>query len=233
MRHAVRQQALAGWAADQLRDDLEADQAPARAHRSGVQRPARPAADQGADGPRGRAQEARVQPRRRPRHAAPAGCDLRDRPERRGDRRQRGGPPRHPDRRGGRHELQSAPGRVRDPGQRRRDPLLRADRQHARRGDPDLGDRLSAGRGGQAQARGGRAQEARGGAAQEARGGRGQAGCRGRREGRGGSRREGSGREACGRAGTRRSAGRRAAAAEPAPAEAAPAASGAAEGGAK
>ena len=60
-----------------------------------------------------------------------------------------------------------------------------------------------------------------------------EAGCRGRREGRGGSRREGGGREACGRAGTRRSAGRRAAGAEPAPAEAAPAASGAAEGGAK
>ena len=35
-------------------------------------RPARPAADQGADVDGGRAREARVQPRRRPRHEAPA-----------------------------------------------------------------------------------------------------------------------------------------------------------------
>ena len=107
-----------------------------------TERPARAAADEGADGPRGRAPQARVQPRRRSRHAAPAGRDLRDRPERRGDRRQRGDQARNPDRRARRHQLQPAPGRVRDPRQRRRDPLLRADRRHARRGDPDLRHRL-------------------------------------------------------------------------------------------
>ena len=47
---ALRQPALAGRAADQLQHDLGADQAPARAHGAAVGRPARAAADEGADG---------------------------------------------------------------------------------------------------------------------------------------------------------------------------------------
>ena len=93
-----------------------------------------------------------------------------------------------------RHQLRPAPDRVRHPRQRRRDPLLRADRRHARRRDPDLRHRLPAGRGGPPQARGGRTPQARGGAAQEARGGRGAQGRRG--GGQGGGRHAAGGRQA-------------------------------------
>ena len=77
------------------------------------------------------------------------------------------------------------PGRLRDPRQRRRDPLLRADHPHARRGDRGLrlglarGGGAAAGRGGGAAPQGGRgAQAPRGG-------GEGQAGSRGEGQGRG------------------------------------------------
>ena len=66
------------------------------------------------------------QPRRRGRHAAPAGRDVRGRPEDRGDRRARGRAPEDPDHRARGHELRPGPDQLRDPGQRRRDPLLQA-----------------------------------------------------------------------------------------------------------
>ena len=79
----------------------------------------------------GRPRQAAGQPRRRQEHAAPAGRDVRDRPQDRGDRRARGPAPAHPDHRPGRHQLRPRRDRLRDPRQRRRDPLLRAD--HRRR----------------------------------------------------------------------------------------------------
>ena len=128
--HAVRQPALARRAADQLPHDVGADRAPPRADRPARGGPARPAADQGADGARGRAGEARVQPRRRARDEAPAAGGADHRPEDRGDRGARGRAAADPDHRPGR--LQRRPGADRLPGprQRRLDPLLRA-------GDPD------------------------------------------------------------------------------------------------
>ena len=90
LRHALREPALAGRAADELPDDLEAHQAPARAARVDRERQHGPAA--GARAHRGdqRARQARDEPRRRGRHAAPARRDVRGRPEDRGDRRARG-----------------------------------------------------------------------------------------------------------------------------------------------
>ena len=96
--------------------------------------------------------------------------------------------------------------RVRDPGQRRRDPLVRPDRAHARRGDPHLRDRLPGGRGGPSQARGGGTPQARGRAEAQARRGGGPQG-RGGRGGRGGRlarRGRGQGRERGSRQGRRR-----------------------------
>ena len=58
---------------------------------------------------------------------------LRGRPQAGGARRPRGAPLQHPDHRARRHELRSRRGRLRHPGQRRRDPLLRADRPRDRR----------------------------------------------------------------------------------------------------
>ena len=55
--------------------------------------------------------------------------------EDRGDRRARGHAPEDPDHRARRHELRPRPGRLRDPRQRRRDPLLQGhDRGDRRRG---------------------------------------------------------------------------------------------------
>ena len=102
--HAVRQPALARRAADQLPHDVGADRPPARADRAAGRGPARPAADQGADGARGRAREARVQPRRRSRDEAPAAGGADHRPEDRGDRGARGRAPANPDHRPGRLE---------------------------------------------------------------------------------------------------------------------------------
>ena len=110
-RHALREPALARRPADELRDDLEADRSPARADEPQGERPARPAADQGADVDGGRAQEARVQPRRRPRHEAAAAGRLHRRPEDRGDRGARGPAPRDPDDRPGRLQRRPGPGR--------------------------------------------------------------------------------------------------------------------------
>ena len=72
----------------------------------------------------GRPREAAGQPRRRQEHAAPAGRDVRHRPQDRGDRRARGPAPAHPDHRPGRHQLRPGRHRLRHPGQRRRDPLV-------------------------------------------------------------------------------------------------------------
>ena len=171
LQDALRQPALAGRPADQLQHDVGADRPPARAHRLERGGQTRPAADQGADGDAGRARQARVQPRRRPRHGAPARRGLRHRPENRGDRGPRGGPPADPDHRPGRHQLRPDPGRLRDPRQRRRDPLLPAGDRHDRRRDRERRQRL-AGAGGEAHRRGNGAAQKGGGRAQEARGGR-------------------------------------------------------------
>ncbi len=145
------------------------DRAPARAHRVARGGQARAAADQGADGHAGGTRQARIQPRRGPRHGAPARRGLRHRPQNRGDRGARGGPPADPDHRPGRHQLRSDPDRLCDPRQRRRDPLLRAgdrhDRQCGRRGRQLLEGQRGApyrrGNGAAKEGRG-RAQEARG-----------------------------------------------------------------------
>ena len=68
-------------------------------------------------------------------HAGP-GCHLRRRREQRADRRQRGAALGHQGHGARRLELRSRPRRSRDPGQRRRDPLRRADRNGARRRQP-------------------------------------------------------------------------------------------------
>ena len=171
LQDALRQQALAGRAADQLQHDVDPDRPPARAQRLERGGQTRPAADQGADGHGGRTRQARVQPRRRPRHGPAARRGLRHRPQNRGDRGPRGGPPADPDHRPGRHQLRPDPGRLRDPRQRRRDPLLPADHRHDRRRRRRGLQRLAR-PGGEAHRRGnGAAQKGRG-RAQEARGGR-------------------------------------------------------------
>ena len=86
-------------------------------------------ADGGAGGPR----EAPREPRRRQEHAARPRRRVRDRPEDRGDRGARGAAAADPDHRAGRHQLRSGWDRLRDPGQRRRDPLVRGDHQGDRR----------------------------------------------------------------------------------------------------
>ena len=136
---AVREPALARRPAHQLQHDPQADPAAARAARVQGGRPARPAAHQGAHVDGGRAAQARVQPRRRRRHAAHPGRGDHHRPEDRGDRAARGRAPRDPDHRPGRLQLRPGPRQLRDPRQRRRNPLLRAD--HRRAGLLDRGRR--------------------------------------------------------------------------------------------
>ena len=203
---ALRQPPLARRPADQLQHDLGPDKAPARADRAAVERPARAASDQGADGDAGRAGKARVQPRRGPRYGAAARRRVRDRPEDRGDRRPRGRQAADPDHRPGRHQLRPVPGRLRRPRQRRRDPLLRAGDQHGRRRDR-RGRRGVARRGGASSRRGGGAAPDRGRGASQARGGgEGAPGGRGgRRQGgrRGGGEASGRGRvRSCRRTGS-------------------------------
>ena len=88
--------------------------------------PARPAAGQGAHRDARRAREARGQPRRRRRHAPPAGRDLHRRPAQGAARGARGAPARAAGDRARRHELRSRRGRLRHPRQRRRDSLVLA-----------------------------------------------------------------------------------------------------------
>src|ERR1700709_37829 len=200
--NALRQQALAGRAADQLQHDVDPDRPPARAQRLERGGQTRSAADQGADEHAGRTRQARVQPRRRPRHGPAARRGLRHRSQNRGDRGPRGGSPADPDHRPGRHQLRPDPGRLRDPRQRRRDPLLRAGHRHDRRRRRERLQRL-AGAGGEAHRRGnGAAQKGRG-RAQEARGGR-ESPARGRGRGESGRRRRGSAQRARTGPGSRR-----------------------------
>ena len=130
-RPAVRQPPLARRPADELPDDLRADQAPARPRALRDRGPAGAAADARADGRPGRPREAAREPRRRQEHAARPRRAVRDRPQDRGDRGPRGPAPADPDHRPGRHQLRPGRHRLRDPGQRRRDPRLQ--RHHARR----------------------------------------------------------------------------------------------------
>ena len=171
LQDALRQQTLARRSADQLQHDVGPDLPSPRAERLERGGQTRPPADQGADGDGGRTREARVQPRRRPRHGPAARRGLRHRPENRGDRGPRGGPPADPDHRPGRHQLRPDPGRLRDPGERRRDPLLPADHRHDRR--RGRGRLLGLARaGGASDRRGNGAAQTRRGRAQETRGGR-------------------------------------------------------------
>ena len=132
-RHAVRQPPLAGRPADELPDDLAADQAPARPRALRDRGPAAAAADARADGGAGRPREAARQPRWGQEHAARPRRGVRDRPQDRGDRGARGTAPADPDHRPGRHQLRSRGDRLRDPRQRRRDPLVRGDHERDRR----------------------------------------------------------------------------------------------------
>ena len=70
----------------------------------------------------GRAREARVEPRRRRRHEAPARRGLRHRPEEGAARGARGTPPGRADHRPRGHERRPGRGRLRHPRERRRDP---------------------------------------------------------------------------------------------------------------
>ena len=140
--HAVRPPALAGRAAHQLPDRLQAHQAPARAHGLDRERHAGAAAHARAHRGREGARQARVQPRRRAQHAAPARRGLRGGPQDRGDRRARGPAPADPDHRARGHQLRPRPGDLRDPRQRRRDPLVQGhrggDRRRGGRAEPAL-----------------------------------------------------------------------------------------------
>ena len=98
---------------------------PARAAPPARRRPARPAAGKERIAHAARAREARDQPRRRRRHAQAAGRRLGHRPQARSARGARGAPLEHPGDRARRHELRPGRGRLRDPGQRRRDPVVR------------------------------------------------------------------------------------------------------------
>ena len=105
----------------------------ARAAPPARRRPARPAPEQGAHHAPAQAREARDEPRRRGADAQAAGRGHGHRPRPRGARRARGAPLRHPGDRAGRHELRPGRGRLRDPGQRRRDQVVPGDRLDARR----------------------------------------------------------------------------------------------------
>ncbi len=186
-RHALRAPALAGRPAHQLEHDLQAHRAPARAAQLDRERDDGPAADARAHRGDLRARQARDQPGRRGRHAAPARRDVRGRPQDGGHRRARGPAPEDPDHRPGRLQLRPGPRELRDPGQRRRDSLLQADHRGDRRRGGRAGQPLPLrGGGGAARARGGRPQGGRGARAPRGRGagpqgGRGAGPCRGRR----------------------------------------------------
>ena len=143
-RDAVRRQPLARRPADELAHDLGPDRVSPRPPAPEDRRAARAAAGQGADHDGGGAREARGEPRRGRRHAAPAGCDLHRRPEEGSAGGPRGAAAEPAGDRARRHELRPRRGPVRDPGQRRRDPVVLADRARARRRDrrgPGEGDR--------------------------------------------------------------------------------------------
>ena len=188
VRHAVRQPALAGRPADELPDDLEAHQAPRRPGQLGRGRHDGAAADARADQRALRAREADDEPRRRPQPPAPAGRDVRRRPEDRGDRRRRGDAAEDPDHRPGRHQLRPRPGQLRRARQRRRDQVVQDRRGRDRRRGGRARVRLPRGGGG-GPPRGGGEGPPRGRGDRGPQGGRG-AGPQG---GRGGQRADGAG----------------------------------------
>ena len=106
-RHAVRLEPLARRPAHELAHDLRPDRVPARPPAPQERWPARAAAGQGAHHDGGRAREARVEPRRRRRHEAPARRDLHRRPQEGSARRARGAAPAPAGDRARRHELRS------------------------------------------------------------------------------------------------------------------------------
>ena len=87
-RDAVRQPPLARWPAHELAHDPQPDRPPARAAPAPGGGPARPAPAEGADRAARPAREARREPRRRRRHAAPARRGLHPRPAQGAARRQ-------------------------------------------------------------------------------------------------------------------------------------------------
>ena len=140
-RDALRQPALARWHAHQLPDRAPADQPPQGARRDRLRRRGRQQPHQegaAADAPRAR--QAEQVARRYPRDEPDAVRGL-DRRHQQGAPRRRGGAQAaHPDHRHPGLQLRPRPGRLPDPGQRRRDPRGRpADprgRRRRRRG-PD------------------------------------------------------------------------------------------------
>ena len=132
-RHALRQPPLARRPPHQLAHDLGAPGAPARATATQGGRAARPPATQGADRERGRAREARGEPRRSGRHEEAARRRLRHRPEEGAAGDPRGAAARPARRRARRHELRPRRRRLHHPRKRRRDPLVQPDRARDRR----------------------------------------------------------------------------------------------------
>ncbi len=133
-RHALRQPALAGRHAHQLRHDLQAhrEDEGARGDRLHQRRRVRPH-QEGAPAAGAQEGQAGEDPRRHPRHAQAAAGHLGRRHQEGAPRDRRGAQAAHPDRRHPRHQLRPRRGRLRDPGQRRRDPLRRAADPHHRR----------------------------------------------------------------------------------------------------
>ena len=140
-RHVLREPALAGRHADQLRDDPEAHHAPARARGHAPARHLRSASQERSRAADRRAREAREVPGRHQGHAPSAGRDVHRRSEEGAHRRRRGAEAEDPDHRGDRHELRSRRDQLRDPGQRRRDPQRAPDGLDHRQRDRRRQDR--------------------------------------------------------------------------------------------
>ncbi len=136
-RHAVRLEPLARRPAHELAHDHRSHRLSPRPAAPQGGRPARAAAGQGAHRDGGRAGEARVEPRRRVRDASPAGRGVHRRPEEGAACGARGAAPEAARDRPRRHELRPGRGGLRDPRQRRRHPLVLADRACHRRRDRD------------------------------------------------------------------------------------------------
>ena len=122
-RHALRQPALARWHAHQLPDDAPADQPPQGARRGRLRHRRRLGSHQeGAPADEAGADQAGQDPRRHPRHE-PHPVGRVDRRHQQGaPRRRRGAQAPDPDHRDPRLQLRPRPGRLPDPGQRRRHP---------------------------------------------------------------------------------------------------------------
>ncbi len=120
---AIRHHPLARRDAHELPDGLASPAPPARAARDGANGSVRLPPQARGDPPAAREGEARAQPRRDAEPRTAPRRDLRDRHEEGAHRGQRGAQAGHLGDRDRGHELRSRRGGLRDPGQRRRDPL--------------------------------------------------------------------------------------------------------------